>query len=158
MSHLAVRTLIEDTLKSIDDSVLFAYARASDFNSIGIKEDKRVRLDPLRQSLEYSDSYNLSKRYTVGMVFYKLDSMQGAEEETASILDEMDLLSDSFINKLNLFSLSEDSTDELSTQNSEILSISKEPVIKVTAECCTGWVVTFSFIVPDTFDYCSLYE
>ncbi|HRG79447.1 MAG TPA: hypothetical protein PL167_07540, partial [Cyclobacteriaceae bacterium] len=62
MSHLAVRTLISDTLKSVDDSVLFAYARASDFNSIGIKDDKRVRLDPLRQSLEFTDgSYNLTK-------------------------------------------------------------------------------------------------
>ena len=80
MSHLAVRILIEDTIKAIDDSVLFAYARASDFNSLGIKEDKRVRLDPLRQTLDFGpDSYNLTKQYQVGMVFYKLDSMEGAE-------------------------------------------------------------------------------
>lgn len=158
MSHQAVRTLISDTLKSIDDSVLFAYARASDFNSMGIKDDKRVRLDPLRQSLEYSENYNLSKQYQVVIIFYKLDSIQGAEEETATILDQMDLLSDKFLNKLNLFEFNEDSTDEVSTQNTEITSIRKEPIIKVTADCVSGWVVSFNFTVPDTFDYCSLYE
>lgn len=158
MSHQAVRTLISDTLKSIDDSVLFAYARASDFNSMGIKDDKRVRLDPLRQSLEYSENYNLSKQYQVVIIFYKLDSIQGAEEETATILDQMDLLSDKFLNKLNLFEFNEDSTDEISTQNTEITSIRKEPIIKVTADCVSGWVVSFNFTVPDTFDYCSLYE
>jgi len=159
MSHLAVRTLISDVVKSIDDSVLFAYARASDFNSLGIKDDKRVRLDPLRQSLEFNDgSYNLSKTYTVGMVFYCLDDLQGAEEETANILDKTDELSDKFINKLNLFSFYEDTTDEISTQNIEITGIRKEPAIKVTSDCVTGWVVQFNLTVPDTFDYCSLYE
>jgi hypothetical protein len=158
MSHQAVRTLISDTLKSIDDSILFAYARASDFNQIGIKDDKRVRLDPLRQSLEYNESFNLSKQYQVTMFFYKLDSLQAAEEETAKILDDTDLISDKFINKLNLFSFTEDSTDELSTQNTEISSIRKEPIIKVTADCVTGWGVSFNFTVPDTFNYCSLYE
>lgn len=159
LSHKAVRTLISDTLKSIDDSVLFAYARASDFNSIGIKDDKRVRLDPLRQTLEYSEgSYNLTKQYQVAIIFYKLDVLQGAEEETAAILDEMDKLSDKFINKLNLFAFNEDTTDEISTQNTEITSIRKEPIIKVTADYCSGWVVSFNFTVPDTFDYCSLYE
>jgi len=158
MSHLAVRTLISDTLKSIDDSILFAYARASDFNQIGIKDDKRVRLDPLRQVLEYNENYNLSKQYQVTMFFYKLDSLQAAEEETAKILDDTDLISDKFINKLNLYSFYEDSTDEVSTQNTEISSIRKEPIIKVTADCVTGWGVSFNFTVPDTFDYCSLYE
>lgn len=159
MSHLAVRTLISDTLKSVDDSVLFAYARASDFNSIGIKDDKRVRLDPLRQTLEYSEgSYNLSKQYQVIIVFYILDDIQGAEEATAKKLDAMDVLSDKFINKLNLFAFNEDTTDEVSSQNTEITSIRKEPIIKVTADCVTGWVVSFNFTVPDTFDYCSLYE
>jgi len=159
MSHLAVRILIEDTIKAIDDSVLFAYARASDFNSLGIKEDKRVRLDPLRQTLDFGpDSYNLTKQYQIGMVFYKLDSMEGAEQDTALILDEMDSLSDSFINKLNIFSFTEDTTDQLSTQNTEITSIRKDPVIKVTTDCCTGFIVQFNFTVPDTFNYCALYD
>lgn len=159
MSHHAVRTLISDTLKSVDDSVLFAYARASDFNSLGIKDDKRVRLDPLRQTLEYSEgSYNLSKQYQVILVFYILDELQGAEEATANKLDLMDELSDKFINKLNLFAFNEDTTDEISSQNTEITSMRKEPIIKVTADCVTGWVLSFNFTVPDTFDYCSLYE
>lgn len=159
MSHLAVRTLISDTVKSVDDAILFAYARASDFNAIGAKKDKRVRLDPLKQSLSYTDeNYNLSKTYRVAMVFYKLDELQGSEEETAKILDETDILSDKFINKLNLFNFSEDSTDEISTQQIEIQSIVKTPVIKVTVDCCTGFILEFDLIAPDNFDYCSLYD
>ena len=158
MSHLAVRTLISDTLKSIDDSVLFAYSRASDFNSLGKREDKRVQLDPLKQSLEFTNgSYNLSKTYQVGMVFYRLDSLQGDEETTASILDEMDVLSDKFINKLN-FIFNEDTTTDISAQHSELKSFKKESAIKVTADCLSGWIVSFSITVPDSFDYCSLYD
>lgn len=159
MSHLAVRTLIEDTVKSIDDSVLFAYARASDFNSIGKKLDKRIQMDPLKESLEYTDgSLNLTKTYRVGMVFYQLDNPQGAEKDTATILDQMDLLSDKFINKLNLFAFNEDTTVAINTQNIELKGFTKDPVIKVTVDCATGWILSFTLIAPDVFDYCSIYD
>lgn len=159
MSHKAIRTLIEDTVRSVDDSILFAYARASDFNAIGIKEDKRVRLDPLKQVFEFSDnSYNLNKTYKVGMVFYQLDSMEGAEEETKVILDQMDLLSDKFIAKLNNFAFNEDTTKAIISQNIEIKPGSKDEAIKVTVDCCTGWILQFDIVAPDTFDYCSIYD
>lgn len=159
MSHKAVRVLIEDTVRSIDDSILFAYARASDFNAIGIHDSKRVRLDPLKQSFGFSDnSYNLSKTYKVGMVFYKLDSLEGAEEVTKDILDQMDLLSDKFIAKLNTFAFNEDVSKPIISQNIEIKPGTKDEAIKVTVDCCTGWVLQFEIVAPDTFDYCSLYD
>ena len=156
MSHKSIRILIEDTLRSIDDSVMFAYARASDFNAIGKKEAKRVQLDPLKESLEYTDgAMNLTKTFQVGMVFYKLEpSTAGAEIETMLILDEMDLLSDKFINKLNLFLIGQ----EVSVADVEIKSIRKEPVIKVTTDFATGYVVQFDLVTPDDFDYCSIYD
>ena len=158
MSHKAIRTLISDTIKSLDDSILFGYARASDFNTKGKKQDKRCQLDPLKERLEFTDgSYNLTKTYAVGLVFYRLDDKQGAEEQSAEILDETDLLSDQFVNKLNLFSFTESTTDAINTQGIEITNIRKEPVIKVTADVCTGFILQFDLIAPDVFDYCSIY-
>lgn len=159
MSYQAVRILIEDTLKSIDDNVLFAHARDSDFNQIGIKTDKRVQLTPMQPLLQpATGDENSTKTYTISMVFYKLDDLQGAEEATTGILDEMDILSDKFINKLNLFTLEYEST-EINSGNTEIVNMQpKRPVIKVTSDCVTGFVVSFGLVVPDTFDYCSLYD
>lgn len=157
--HLAVRTLISDTIKSVDDSVLFVYARATDFNTIGKKLDKRVCLDPLKEKLDFTNgSFNLVKTFSIGMVFYQLDDKQGAEEASAQILDEMDLLSDKFINKLNDILFDKDNADDISTQTVELINMRKEPVFKVTADICTGFILTMDLIVPDSFDYCSLYE
>lgn len=159
MSYEAVRVLIEDTVKSIDDSIMFAHARASDFNSIGTSKDKRVHLDPMKPLTQPGSSErSATKTFSISMVFYKLDELQGSEEETTKILDEMDVLSDTFIHKLNMFTLAYES-DEVSSSSTEIVNMQpKNPVIKVTKDCCTGFVLSFSLIVPDTFDYCSLYD
>jgi len=158
-SHLAVRTLISDTVKSIDDSILYAYARASDFNALGKKLDKRVCLDPLKQKIDpIENGFGFTKTYQVGMVFYQLDDKQGAEDATAKILDETDLLSDKFLNKLNDILLDKDNTDDINTQTVEITNVRKEPVIKVTADIATGFILQMDLIVPDSFDYCSMYE
>lgn len=148
MSHLSVRTLIEETVMRVDDSVRFGYGRASDFNSLYKKEDSRVHLDTLSSTLEYSeDSYNLTHTYSVGLACYKLDDMQGAEDETAKILDEMDVLSTKILQALNLKTTKID-------QDLGINSIRKNPYIKVTVDCATGFILQFNLIVPDDFNYC----
>lgn len=159
--HLAIRVLIEDTLRSVDDSVLFVYARKSDWDSLKKNNDKRCQLDLLKQTISFSDdgSSNYSKVYQVIMGFYKLDNIQGAEAETAVILDEMDLLSDQFINKLNVFSMNEEviNQDTLYTQVIEIGNIQKQPFVKIN-DAASGYAISFNLTAPDTFDYCSLYE
>lgn len=159
MSYQAVRVLLEDTIKSIDDSVMFAHARASDFNSIGSGNEKRVHLDPMKPLTEPGTAEkNSTKTFSIKMIFYKLDSLQGAEEETTKIQEEMDVLSDKFIHKLNLFTLNYES-EEVSSDTTEIVNMQpKEPIIKVTASCMTGFILSFGLVVPDTFDYCSLYD
>lgn len=162
MSHLAIRTLIQDTVKSIDRDILFEYARESDFNSIQTAASRRVRLDPLKETVNLiEDSLSFTKTYKVGLIFYKLDSLQGAEKETALILDDMDALSDEFLVRLNRFSLAEDDqiiNNEVSSNTIEISSISKDPFIKVLASMLSGFIVQLTITVPNTFNYCSVYE
>lgn len=157
--HKAVRTLLRDTALSLADNIVFTYARASDANQIQGKKYPFIRLDPLKQSIEPTESgYNFTKTYLVGLVFYDKDLLQGTEEQTVEILDAADELSDKFMNKLNLFVADgEDSTESIAHEQIELKSIRKNPFIKVL-ECLTGYTLEFEMVVPDTFEYCALYE
>lgn len=158
MSHQAVRTLIRDSVLSIQDNVNFIYARRSDFNSIKDKSERFVTLDPLRVTASFTSNQIYSRKFRVGMVFFQLDSLSGAEEETVEKLDAMDVLSDKFLVKLNLGASGDDPTVTISSQTISIENIQREPVIKVTADCMTGWMLQFDMIVPDSFDYCKVYD
>lgn len=148
MSHLSVRLLIEETVKGIDDSIQFGYGRASDFNSILKKGSKAVHLDTLSSTLAYTEeSYNLTRIFSPAIIFYKLDKKEGAEKETADILDITDKDAIKFLQVLNL------KTTDLD-QDIQISSIRTEPVIKVTADFMTGIILRFDLTVPDDFNYC----
>lgn len=149
MSHLSVRSLISDVVKEVDDSIKFAYARASDFNSILQKGEKACHCDTLNSTMAYTEnSYNLTATYSPTVIFYKLDEMGGAEKETASVLDICDKDSTRFIQLLNLKTTESD-------QDVTISNIRKTPLIKVTATFMTGFMLQFDLTVPDNFDYCS---
>lgn len=165
MSHKAVRTLISDVLKSIDDSIFFHYGRQSDFNSKEKREAKRVNLDLIEATQEYTGGqYNLTTKYKIGLVFYKLQDPKTGSDVSADILDEMDDLVDRFVQKLNVFSFTESVTvdgvepEDYATQSIELTGIQRSPAVKVLADCCTGWVLEFEIIAPDKFDYCTIYE
>lgn len=148
MSHLSVRTLIEETVKKVDDSILFGYARASDFNTILKKGDKACHCDLLSSVMQYTEeSYNLTATYSPVLIFYGLDDIGGAERETADILDIADIESTKFIQKLNL------QTTDLD-QDVTISNIRKEPVVKATTSFMTGFILRFDLTVPDDFNYC----
>lgn len=158
MSHLSVRTLIEDKVKQSDDSVLFGYARSSDFNTLssGKKETTRVNLGLLRSSLEYNtDQTNLIITYQVAIAFYKLDDIQGAEKETADCLDKMDKLSNEWLAQMQGFS-NDDELSLIQSNRIEMTSIRKTPMIKVM-ECMTGFLVELNLITPDDFNYCTIF-
>lgn len=158
MSHLAVRNLIRDSLLSIQDNVSFIYARRSDFNSIKDKSERFVHLDPLEVTASFTSNQIYVRKFRVAMVFFQLDSLQGSEEETVLKLDSMDLLSDKFLAKLNLGASGDDPTVNISSQTITIENIRRTAVIKVTSDCMTGWMLTFDMIVPDSFDYCKVYD
>jgi hypothetical protein len=82
------------------------------------------------------------------MAFYQLDTSGSTGEQYAKILDDMDLLVDRFINKLNTYSTLSDSV--------LIESISQQPFIKATADILTGYFLTFTLVVADDFEYCDI--
>lgn len=162
--HEAVRNFLRDTALSIRDDISFYYARESDFNpaiSIKGKTGPKVLLLPLKHNDEGAeDSLSLNRNYQVTMLFYDNDSMQGAQEETAAILDKTDILLRGFQAKLNLKSMdSEEEADVL--LGTDTVTVSNQSVterIKFTADNVTGWEYEFTLTVPDQFDYCALYD
>ncbi len=159
--HKAVRDFIRDTVLSIRDDISFYYARESDFNpAIAIKGKfgPKVLLLPLRHDdSDGEDSLSKNRAYDVTILFYDLDSLKGAEDETALILDKTDLLLRQFQAKVNI---SLDDFEDISGVDADMVTVANESVterIKFTSDCVTGWELSFVLTVPDTFDYCAIY-
>jgi hypothetical protein len=149
VSHKAIRTLIEDTAKSLQDDIDYTYAKETDFNQARNKAFTCVNTSPLRAVPGYASNNgttNYMKRWFVEMVFFKIDTEDSDPEVYAAILDEMDGLIDSFINKLNFF---------MNSSNTLLIqSISQDPAIKATSHILTGFTLSFQLLVNDNFDYC----
>lgn len=161
MSHRAVRLLIRDAVKSVRDEVQFIYGRKSDANAVKNKRLPFVTLSPLTSTANLTDdSFNLTTTYSIGLVFYRMDDLQGNEEGTAKVLDEMADFADKAIQYLNRSGedYGESIQDGLTTDMVKLSNIRKEAVIKVMSDMLTGWIVEFDLIVPDNFDYCSIYD
>lgn len=154
-----VRDFIEDTLRKVRDDVSFSYARESDFNAIQNKTYPAVLLKPLSFTPKRV-GYTINREYKVTLLFYALDSLEGAEDETKEILDEVDELVTSFLAVLNLRSLSVDddpeedvTSDKITISNEEVI-----PRIKFTSDNVTGYQLDFVLEVPDHKDYCEIYD
>lgn len=155
--HESIRTLIEDVVRSLRDDITFSYSRQTDFNSLSNKNNVCVHLDPLRWNPIIVDN-SIHKAWSVALLFYKQGKKDDTEKQFVPILDDTAELVERFFSKLNRFEEDEDATEPIRTDNTSISSPSAEPAIKVTADCLTGWIVTFTFTAPDTFEYCSIYD
>jgi hypothetical protein len=147
VSHKAIRLLIEDTVKALQDDIDYTYGRETDFNQKEKKMFTFVNTSPLVAVPAYrsdNGTHNYMKAWSVEMVFLKI--CKGTPEKYIEVLDEMDGLVDSFLNRLNFF---ESQSDQLIIQ-----SINQQPAINVMADILTGYVLTFQMVVNDNFEYC----
>jgi hypothetical protein len=156
MGHKDVRLFIQDVAESLRTDVKFGYGRASDFNQIKDKQYPYIWLDPLISSMTLGeDGLNFTESYTVSLSFYKFDEMDSTEDEYKVILDDVDTLVQKFIRKINENLENDYSGDMvLTTWNTRVENINKQPFIKVMADVLTGFILTFDFVVPDNFEYC----
>lgn len=149
MSHRSVRILIENTAKSLADDLQFTYGRTSDFNVMRDKKYPFITLDPLQSTPQYATdgTQNYMKAWSCQMAFYQLDKEGSIQDEYSLILDEMDDYVDKFLNKLNFFTFQ---SDKLLLQG-----INQQPFVKATADILTGYILTFTLLAEDDFDYCA---
>lgn len=148
VSHKSVRLLIESTAKSLADDIQFTYARTSDFNVMRDKKYPFITLDPLNSVPQFTQNgVTYIKAWSCNMAFYQLDKEGSIQDEYAVILDQMSNYVDKFVNKLNLYSYQ---SDIITIEN-----INQTAFIKATADTLTGYLLTFTLLAQDDFDYCA---
>lgn len=153
--HESVRLFLRDIVKSLRDDIQFTYSRQTDFNSIADKNNVCVHLDPLSGTPQIVDT-SINTNYSVAMLFYKQGEKGDTEEQFVPMLDDTAEILEKFLRKLNRYG--DDEEGDITTDVIQILSIRQEPAIKVLVNVFTGWILTFNLVIPDTFDYCSLYD
>ena len=142
MSHKSLRTLIENTVRSIHDDVQYSYGEETDFNQTRKKGVIMVNLSPLVANTVFADNnvLNYSKAWNIQIAVYKRDKQDNVNY--GEILDETDDFIDRFVNKLNL------------TETLTISGINQTPFIKALADILTGHLLTMTVTLNDDFEYC----
>lgn len=152
MSHRSVVQLLEDTARSLSDSVLIGYGRRTDFNQKQNKSHQCIWFLPLTASPGFAvnDVENYLKRWNVIVVFLEKDTTDSKEDEYKPILDTTDNLVDRFVIALNNWHLNNSDTVGATT----LTGFQQSPLFKDNSDIFTGWILSFTLTVPDDFNYC----
>jgi hypothetical protein len=152
MSHRAIRCLIGDAVKSLDDKIQFGFGKWSDFNIERVDKWPNVWLNPIPATTSISDdgSGTILKTWQIWINIIDIDKSGSHQDEWKVILDRMDFLADSLIRRINDWYL----TGEDIVGTLTILNVNHRPIIKDTAKIVTGWELRFQIETSDNFDYC----
>lgn len=142
MSHKALRLLVENTVKSLHDSIQYSYGEETTFNQSEKKDFilVNVTLMPSTGVFSVDNVANMSKTWTISLSWYKYDTEDSIDYY--KIHDELDPLCDRFIGLLN------------QQNNLVILSFNQQPFVKALADILTGYLQTVTVRLNDDFDYC----
>ena len=102
----------------------------------------------------------VNETWEVNVIFYMQDRAESGidQNDQDKMQDEIRILTiceeaaNRFIHFMNENELSDDLSD--AADQLTVLSFTKAPVIKDTAQMLTGFIVTMNLLVPDSFVYC----
>lgn len=151
MSHRAIRCLIGNAVKSLDDSIQFGYGRRSDFNIHNDKKYPFVWLLPLTAVTTIpNDGAGITKSWNIILVVIDIDKSDSVEQEFDKIMDRMDDIGDRLIRRIDDWYRSGDDIVGALT----ITSVNQTSIIKEDSDIHTGWLYSFQMITDDQFEYC----
>lgn len=151
MSHKSVRILLEDVAKSLSDKIQFGYGRRSEFNLIDQKRYPYIWLLPLTAGRRFVNNEGTkTKTWNVSIIFLDEDKADSDAKETEKIHDDLDLIVDQYIQRLDDYYLnSRDVVGYVTIRNDN-----QTPFYKDDSDINSGWLVTFQMTVSDDFLYC----
>ena len=149
MSHHSVRLLLEDVAKSLADNISFSGGRESEFNNLKTKESRYIWLLPMTANFPISDTTR-TKTWNIALLFMDVDRFDASNKETNIIHDELDVVVDKFIHRLDDWSQTQNDTVGAIT----LSGVRQSPFFKDQAGVVSGWRVDFTMQVPDDFTYC----
>jgi hypothetical protein len=151
MSHLSVRTLLEDVAKSLADNIHFDAGRESEFNNLKEKEERYIWLLPMTASPTFSDNGTRYKNWNIALLFMQKDDFDASAKETTLIHDTQDQVVDTFLRRLDDWAYtSKDTVGFIS-----ISGVNQVPFYKDQAGVYSGWLVRLTAQVSDDFFYCT---
>lgn len=154
MSHLSVRTLLEDVAKSLADKMQFGYGRRSEFNLIENKRYPYIWLLPLTATRRNNNG-TVTKLWNIAILFLDADQADHDDKQTAKIHDEMDVVLDKFMFNLDNWDLVENESSFQIIGATTISNQNQQPFYKDDSDINSGWLLTFQLEVSDTFEYCT---
>lgn len=159
-AHTSIVTLFEDVTKSLSNKISFGNGSGDDFNSLKNKKFPYVWVDPITGKFDTVDSQvGSSLTWTVVINFVDLDDKTGNEKETSRVWSGEFEFMEKWLHKLDQeFVNPEPSAGTIESSRVEIQNPTFRPRRKITNDLATGWTLTFQFITPTNFDYCSIYE
>lgn len=152
-----VRDFLRETVRLVSDDLWFFYGRESDFDFSQDKSYPAVALSYLRSGTDRTND-TANRVYEVTAIFCDLDDKSGNEEQSQDVLDRMEVTLDRFMALLNRRDEVEDSESVVTSEKITIENETREERIKFTSDFGTGWEVKFRLLVPDQFDYCTIYD
>jgi hypothetical protein len=153
MSYQSVRLLLQDVAKSLADNIQFAAGRHSEFNMKKSVSYPWIWLLPITASPRFAvnDVEHFEKTWNIALLFFDKDAFDAKEGPSNDILDAQDQTVDKFIIRLNDWSMKLEDTVGAIT----LRGFNQQPFYKDDAGIHTGWLLTFSMTVPDSFEYCT---
>jgi len=104
VTHESVITLLDDTAKSLGDSVQFGYGALEDFNTIPNKTFPYVWVFPMKgEFAKQGQNVGSIVEFDIEVNFIVLDSVTGNDYETAKAWDDAFQLMEKFAHKLDQF-------------------------------------------------------
>jgi hypothetical protein len=150
MSHLSVRTLLEDVAKSLADNIHFDAGRESEFNNLKEKEERYIWLLPMTATPSFLESGTRTKIWSIALLFMQKDNFDASANQTSLIHDTQDQVVDAYLRRLDDWAYSDYRVGFIS-----ISGINQTPFYKDQAGIYSGWLVRFQMTVSDDFNYCT---
>lgn len=150
MSHLSVRTLLEDVAKSLADNIHFDAGRESEFNNLKEKEERYIWLLPMTANFTVTET-SRTKTWNIALLFMEVDKFDANNKQTNVIHDVLDIIIDIFMYRLDDWSrTSKDIVGEVT------IGVPRQtPFFKEQAGVVSGWRVDFTLQTSDNFEYCT---
>lgn len=146
MTRKEVRTLIEDAVNDLSQSVGFGSGRITEFNKARSNTYPFAWLESISDSPDLTTQNLPISNWDCSIHVAKKDSQGSSPEEYEDIIDDCDEIAKKIAVKINL-SISGYKLITLSAQNFE-------PFVKKHADILTGVIYSFTLNIPDTTNRC----
>jgi hypothetical protein len=161
MNYNALYKYLRDISQSLDLSVKFFHGRKEILNLTSPNQPLYIYSLPFTSTGSLTGStQQVNETWQANLIFYMQDQGDSAIDQNNenSIQSEIEILTiaenaaSKFIHYVNANQLNDDLSD--AADQLTVVSFTKSPAIKDTAQLLTGFLVTINILVPDSFDYC----